>query len=49
MVVPHDELELATFELAEKLAKAAPLAIQKAKRAIYDGLLMDLEASLERD
>ncbi|HEY41401.1 MAG TPA: enoyl-CoA hydratase/isomerase family protein, partial [Dehalococcoidia bacterium] len=33
MVVPHDELEIATRELAEKLAKAAPLAIQRAKRA----------------
>ncbi len=47
MVVPHEELEVASLELAEKLAKAAPLAIQRAKRAIYDGLSMDLPACLE--
>lgn len=46
-VVPHDELQSATLELAEKLAKGPPLAIQKAKRAIYDGMGHDLEASLE--
>jgi 2-(1,2-epoxy-1,2-dihydrophenyl)acetyl-CoA isomerase len=47
MVVPHNELELATMEIAEKLAKGPPLAIQRAKRAIYDGLMMDLEANLK--
>ena len=47
MVVPHEELEIASLELAEKLVKAAPLAIQRAKRAIYDGLSMDLQACLE--
>ena len=46
MVVPHEELEIATRELAEKLAKAAPLAIQRAKRAIYAGLNMNLESSM---
>ncbi|MFC1954609.1 enoyl-CoA hydratase/isomerase family protein, partial [Chloroflexota bacterium] len=46
MVVPHKELESATLELAEKLAKSAPLAVQKAKRAIYDCLSLDLESSL---
>ncbi len=46
-VVPHDELEIATLELAEKLAKGPPLAIQKAKRAIYESLMMDLESSLD--
>jgi len=45
-VVPHDELDDATFELAEKLAKGPPLAIQAAKRAIYDGLTMNLEETL---
>ena len=45
-VVPHEELEIATRELAEKLAKTAPLAIQRAKRAIYAGLNMDLESSM---
>jgi len=47
MVVPHDELESATRELAEKLAKGPPLAIQRAKRAIYEGLDMDLESTLK--
>jgi len=47
MVVPHDELEIATGELAEKLAKAAPLAIQRSKRAIYAGLDMDLESTMK--
>ena len=47
MVVPHEELESATRELAEKLAKGPPLAIQKAKRAIYEGLGMDLESTLQ--
>ncbi|MEE8413652.1 MAG: enoyl-CoA hydratase-related protein, partial [Dehalococcoidales bacterium] len=47
MVVPHKELENTTRELAEKLAKSAPLAVQKAKRAIYDSLSMDLETSLK--
>jgi enoyl-CoA hydratase/carnithine racemase len=47
MVVPHEELDIATKELAEKLAKAAPLAIQRAKRAIYAGLNMNLESSMK--
>jgi enoyl-CoA hydratase/carnithine racemase len=47
MVVPHDELEMATIELAEKLAKGPPLAIQRGKRAIYDGLRMGLDETLE--
>lgn len=42
-VVPHDELDDATFDLAEKLAKGPPLAIQASKRAIYDALTMSLE------
>ncbi|MBI2328446.1 MAG: enoyl-CoA hydratase/isomerase family protein [Chloroflexi bacterium] len=47
MVVPHGELESATRELAEKLVKGPPLAIQRAKRAIYDGLGMDLQSTLD--
>ncbi|UCH43050.1 MAG: enoyl-CoA hydratase [Dehalococcoidales bacterium] len=47
MVVPHDELESATLELAEKLAKGPARAIQTSKRAIYDGLDMDLETTLK--
>jgi len=45
-VVPHKELENATRDLAEKLAKSAPLAVQRAKRAIYESLSLDLESSL---
>jgi len=47
MVVPHDELESATMELAEKLAKGPPIAIQAAKRIIYEGLDKDLEWTLK--
>ena len=47
MVVPHDELEMATMDLAEKLAKSPPLAVQKAKRAIYEELTMDLPTALK--
>jgi enoyl-CoA hydratase/carnithine racemase len=46
MVVPHDELANAARELAEKLAKGPPLAIREAKRAIYEGLKMDLTWSM---
>jgi len=47
MVVPHEELEMATMELAEKLAKGPPLAIQGAKRVVYEELDMDLESALK--
>ncbi len=47
MVVPHDDLESAIRELAEKLAKGPFLAIQRAKRVIYEGLRMDLESTLQ--
>jgi 2-(1,2-epoxy-1,2-dihydrophenyl)acetyl-CoA isomerase len=47
MVVPPDELESATMELAEKIAKNPVLAVQAAKRAVYKGLSTDLETSLE--
>ena len=47
MVVPHEELASATWELAEKLAKGPPLAIQRAKRAIYAGRGKDLQFNLD--
>jgi enoyl-CoA hydratase/carnithine racemase len=47
MVVPHDELEIAVLEFAEKLAKGPPLAIQRTKKAVYDGLKMGLDETLE--
>lgn len=46
MVVPHAELEIAAMEMAEKLAKGPPLAIQRAKRAIYEGLTLNLDQTL---
>lgn len=46
-VVPHDELEAATEELALKLVKGPPLAIAKSKRLIYSGLNTDLESALK--
>jgi 2-(1,2-epoxy-1,2-dihydrophenyl)acetyl-CoA isomerase len=48
IVVPHNELEMAAMDLAEKLAKGPPLAIQRAKQAIYEGLKWDLEETLKR-
>jgi enoyl-CoA hydratase/carnithine racemase len=47
IVVPHDELESATLEIAEKIARSPVLAVQAAKRAVYEGLSQDLETSLE--
>jgi 2-(1,2-epoxy-1,2-dihydrophenyl)acetyl-CoA isomerase len=46
-VVPHEELETTVLELAEKLAKGPPLAIQWDKRAVYDGLAMNLDESMK--
>jgi len=45
-VVPHEELQIAARELAEKLTKGPPLVIQKAKRAIYEGLKTDMESAM---
>ena len=47
MVVPHDELLASTREIAEKIANGPKVAVQKTKRAIYDGLTMDLKTSLD--
>jgi enoyl-CoA hydratase/carnithine racemase len=47
MVVPHEDLETTTMELAERLTKGPPLAIQRDKRAVYDGLKMDLDETLK--
>ncbi|TET37612.1 MAG: enoyl-CoA hydratase [Dehalococcoidia bacterium] len=46
-VVPHDELEAATKELATRLAKGAAVAIRLAKRLIYHCLDLDLARALE--
>jgi enoyl-CoA hydratase/carnithine racemase len=47
MVVPHEELESAALEIAEKLAKGPPIAIKMAKRAIYHGLTTDLKSAMD--
>ncbi|RLC68582.1 MAG: enoyl-CoA hydratase [Chloroflexi bacterium] len=46
-VVPHDELEAATKELATQLAKGPSIAIRLAKRLIYRCLDLDLIKALE--
>lgn len=46
-VVPHEELESATRELAMRLAKSPTKAIGLAKRTINRALTMDLEQLLE--
>jgi len=45
--VPHEQLMSTTMELARRLAKGPPIAIQLAKRAIYEAQHMDLEATVE--
>ena len=46
-VVPHNELEAATKELATRLANGPSVAIRLAKRLIYRCLELDLEKALE--
>ncbi len=46
-LVPAAELETATMELAHRLAGLPTLALREAKRLLYRGLHMDLEASLD--
>ncbi|MBI4301626.1 MAG: enoyl-CoA hydratase/isomerase family protein [Chloroflexi bacterium] len=46
-VLPHDELAAATKELALKLAKGSAVAIQMAKRLLYQCLDLDLDKALE--
>lgn len=44
MVIPHEELLNVAKKLAEKIAKKAPYAVQQAKRAINQGMEVDLES-----
>ena len=46
-VVPHDELQAATNELATQLAKGPSVAMQLAKRLIYRAYESHLEQALE--
>lgn len=45
-VVPHEELETATMELANKIAKVAPLSNRWMKQLVYRGMDRDLETHL---
>ena len=45
-VVPADKLEEAAFEMAEKIAAKAPLAVSYAKEAINQGIETDLETGI---
>lgn len=46
-VVPKDELTAATYKMAAEITKAAPIALQLAKKALYQGLDSDLVAQLQ--
>lgn len=46
-LVPAEEVEGATMELAQKIAKGPPIAIQLSKMMAYKALDMDLEEALE--
>lgn len=46
-VVEPDELEAATFELAERIAANAPIATQAAKAAVRRSLSVSLEAGMD--
>lgn len=46
-VVPDEDLESETMALAEKIAGAAPLAITLTKRAVYQGMSVDLRTHLD--
>jgi 2-(1,2-epoxy-1,2-dihydrophenyl)acetyl-CoA isomerase len=46
-VVPHEELNLATKELAKKIVKNAPIPISLAKRGLQNFYKMDLAQALD--
>ena len=46
-VVPHEEIERATYELANRIAKKSPLALGMIKEILYKGLNMDLITELD--
>ena len=45
-VVPDEQLIEAAFELADTVAKQAPLALVAAKEAVWKGSDMDIESAL---
>jgi len=46
-LVPPEELEAATMEMARKVAAGPPIAIRLAKMLLYQGLQMDLETAMK--
>jgi 2-(1,2-epoxy-1,2-dihydrophenyl)acetyl-CoA isomerase len=46
-VLPEEELVAFTLEFARKLARGPQTAIQLIKRAVYEGLTLDLRTSLD--
>ncbi len=46
-LVPSSQLEKATMDLAERIAKLPPIAIRLAKLQLYEGLHMDFETALD--
>ena len=48
-VVPADQLENVTKELAKTIAKAAPAVVSMIKKSIYEGVAVDLPAALENE
>ena len=46
-VVPHDELDGATAELAQKLAAGPPIALRFTKQALYGGLDKDIASEFD--
>lgn len=47
-VVSDDELMSTTYELAENIAAGPPLAIRMMKKAVYQGMRMDVRTHLEQ-
>jgi enoyl-CoA hydratase/carnithine racemase len=46
-VVPKDELEAATYKTASEIAQVAPIPLQLAKKALYQGLESDMVTQIE--
>lgn len=46
-VVAKDELEAATYKMATEIAQAAPIPLQLAKKALYQGLDSDLVTQIQ--
>jgi len=47
-VVPDEELMPATYEMADAIAAGPPLAVRMMKKAVYQGMRMDVRTHLEQ-